>query len=391
MLRSRSILVPIALGAVGCSSVLGLGGDPDLMTGTDVVGPKVTVVISGTGRGRVLSTPRGIDCPGACTASFAAGSHVSLEVIQNGGTAWNGWQGDCSGPRFCDLVVDRDHSVTASISDLSGGHNFVFASEPHAPGTFGSLAAADQWCMLSAAHAGLPGTYVAWLSTMATSAKAHVGSDARGWVRTDGLPVADTMDDLLTGRMLMPISLGADGRPINAFPVTGTTPTGMVDQDSNCSDFTNPAAVHSAGDFKGTGSDWTSIALFTAVPLPCNREDPIYCFGIDQTAPLTVAPPSGRLAFLSQRTWNIGGGVVAADQICQSEADAAGKRGTFHALLATSTAPAATRLDDGPPWFRADGVPITATGGDSPIGADLLAPLNLTLSGSYLSPDPVAV
>src|SRR5262249_42476658 len=108
--------------------------------------------------------------------------------------------------------------------------NFVFiTAEGVAPGSYGSLEAADRHCEESAAAAGLPpGPYVAWLSTQRDSAKARLGN-ARGWVRPDGYPVVDQVDDLVKGRMYMPIRVSARGAAVNDFVATGTQPTGLLD------------------------------------------------------------------------------------------------------------------------------------------------------------------
>src|SRR5215471_6576765 len=109
--------------ATGCTEILGLDGEPNLVPESR----KITVTLEGDGGGRVLSSPPGIDCPdGACAASFVQGTSVHLSVTPNGGTAFGGWLGDCAGKLVCDVFADRDHAVGATLTDLSGGHNFVF-------------------------------------------------------------------------------------------------------------------------------------------------------------------------------------------------------------------------------------------------------------------------
>ncbi|HSD88871.1 MAG TPA: hypothetical protein VLB44_15190, partial [Kofleriaceae bacterium] len=81
------------------------------------------------------------------------------------------------------------------------------------------------------------------------------------------------------------------------------------------------------------------------------------------------------------------GGFAAADAFCQAEADAAGVTGTFHALLAGSSANAASRFDtNGPTWVRADGVPLATTATDVMAG-NVRAPLDVTLAGTYTAPE----
>src|SRR5207249_1446674 len=74
---------------------------------------------------------------------------------------------------------------------LATGANLAFVSSAtYTPGAIGGAAAADATCNALATSAGLPGTYVAWLSTTTQNAVDRV-SGARGWVRIDGLPIAD--------------------------------------------------------------------------------------------------------------------------------------------------------------------------------------------------------
>lgn len=53
-------------------------------------------VVAGAG-GRVTSSPPGIDCPGACTASFPSGTAVNLAAIPDATSAFAGWSGGCAG------------------------------------------------------------------------------------------------------------------------------------------------------------------------------------------------------------------------------------------------------------------------------------------------------
>ncbi len=56
------------------------------------------------------------------------------------------------------------------------------------------------------------------------------------------------------------------------------------------------------------------------------------------------------------------GGLAGADAICQSQADAAGLDGTFHAYLSTqgpNAVDARDRIGEGP-WFNVDGYRVAA-------------------------------
>jgi hypothetical protein len=88
------------------------------------------------------------------------------------------------------------------------------------------------------------------------------------------------------------------------------------------------------------------------------------CFGVDHVA--TVVPPlvDARRAFTTTGAFLPGGGLAAADALCQSEATSSSLPGTYHALLATTTASAISRFDTSAgakPWARLDNVLITPT------------------------------
>ena len=83
------------------------------------------------------------------------------------------------------------------------GHNIVFVTSIEYDGNLGGLGGADAACQSRAAFAGLPGTYVAWLSTPTVSAHSRI--QGRGWVRRDGRPFVDTIADLEQSKMLYPV------------------------------------------------------------------------------------------------------------------------------------------------------------------------------------------
>jgi hypothetical protein len=71
---------------------------------------RVSVRMTGSGFGRVMSDPEGINCTtGICTASFADGESVQLTAAIKAGSQFIGWSGDCdrtgkvvvSGPMNC--------------------------------------------------------------------------------------------------------------------------------------------------------------------------------------------------------------------------------------------------------------------------------------------------
>jgi glycosyl transferase family WbsX/List-Bact-rpt repeat protein len=60
---------------------------------------RYTVDVHVHGRGRVVSSPRGLACPGRCTATFAQGTLVTLRASSARGRRFDGWSGGCTGRR----------------------------------------------------------------------------------------------------------------------------------------------------------------------------------------------------------------------------------------------------------------------------------------------------
>lgn len=264
---------------------------------------------------------------------------------------------------------------------VSGAPNLVFVtSTRHVAGGLGGLAGADAICEARAAEAGRPGTYVAWLSTSSMDARDRLGT-ARGWVRFDGEPVADTAADVAAGRMFYPPLLDDLGAVVVAYTDCAATATGASGalSGSSCADFTTTSSESLACGKPATSTgSWTNGAAAS-----CSSMLRLYCFGVDRVQPVTLPPPPSarRTAFLSQAIFDPGGGLAAADALCANEA--AGLPGTFAALLATTTASAGSRFMLGTPWYRVDGAKFTDD------FTKIYAPLNVTAAGAHLDTPPV--
>ena len=84
-------------GNVDCSDgLLTLDGDKFCTARFDLsaVPATLSVELAGTGGGRVVSTPAGIDCPGVCSAGFPIPTRVELTPLANDGSIFAGWSGD---------------------------------------------------------------------------------------------------------------------------------------------------------------------------------------------------------------------------------------------------------------------------------------------------------
>ena len=76
----------------------------------------LTVTKSGDGTGVVSTSPAGIDCGATCSASFPAGTTITLFAGPNTGefTGWSG--GGCSGVGNCVITLNANTTVNASFT-----------------------------------------------------------------------------------------------------------------------------------------------------------------------------------------------------------------------------------------------------------------------------------
>jgi hypothetical protein len=361
----------------GCDSIGGAGECIVTMNGAKNVTATFTlqtfvlnVTLSGLGVGEVLSNPLGISCGNggtACSVSFDYGTMVQLFAQPEPGTSFGGFTGDCSGPA-CVLMMTANRSVNADFNVIPP--NYVFVTSTMHDGKYDGmgLARADEICNERAAAANLPGTYVAWLSDSTADARDRLGS-ASGWIRTrDDRPVANTVDDIVTGHLLFPITFDEFGNFINHEPIrTGTGGDGRVFNQSGyttCNDWT----MGDSGQQSMAGYTSANSEMFTFMTSTnCASMHRHYCFGIDNQAVVSPLPGPTRNAFTTEAFWTPGLGISDADNLCRMEAQAAGlpSPATFKALLARAGSPAIARFNtSGPTWARVDKTRLVAVASD---------------------------
>ncbi|MFO0597668.1 MAG: hypothetical protein U0228_20345 [Myxococcaceae bacterium] len=334
--------------------------------------------VTKVGLGSVTSAPGGINCGPICSYAFTPSTSVALTATPSVGYTFAGWSGDCTGTGTCMLLTTAAKNVTATFTRP----NIAFVTSTVTTGAMGGLTGADAICQNAATAASLAGTYKAWLSTTTGKANARVGPG--GWVRTDGLPFANSIDDLVAGKIFYPLRLDEFGNDLFVQPVfTSTTALGtrQVDADT-CGDWTTTAGQTPAGlgNSAATTGLWTSAAFGA-----CGSSRHLYCFGTTETGAAVISPPppAARLAFVSTAVWMPGGGLQSADSLCASEAQAAGLTGSWLALLTPLNTTAASRFSTaGAPWFRVDGVQLTSTAAQLFSSAFWAAPLNVTATGA---------
>ena len=98
-----------------CATGREYGPHSGALTGTCVARDQVLVVtLPRSDRGRVTSTPPGIDCPGSCEAAFPFGASVTLEATADSGSTFGGFAGDCTAA-MCSVTLDVPRAVQAKF------------------------------------------------------------------------------------------------------------------------------------------------------------------------------------------------------------------------------------------------------------------------------------
>jgi hypothetical protein len=317
---------------------------------------KITLIRAGLGQGSITATIGGVVA--TCLDHVPDATVVTLTATADPGSWFRGWQTGCTGRHACEVVASGDLTVTG---ELIAEPNRVFMSSRVHDGNFGGIAAGDAICQQLATEAGLTGSYRILVSSATEDWTARLGT-ARGWIRPDGEPVGDTT---IGGDAAMyNVRLDERGRDVGATiywaprPLEGVTTTFCAGWTSNSSTTTGSeisffAAVRRTALINGDGS---------VFPTACSKEMRFLCAEVDRRVEISPIRTSGRLAFVTKGTWKTSTGVASADALCGAEASAAGKTGSFKALLATSTASAISRFDtSGAPWVRVDGMPLLAT------------------------------
>jgi hypothetical protein len=349
-------------------------------------GPTLTLATDGPGW--VTPKPAGTSCGPGCIA-YPSGTKVTLTAKSVPGQSFTGWSQDCSGTQAqCLLTMTTTRAATASFT----GPNLIFTtSGTIAPGALGGIDGGVEFCRTHAEAAGLYSPFVPWLSVPGDLAVDRLGAAARGWIRTDGVPFADT---LASHRIYYPPMVDESGYLVPLYdPVaTGTRTDGTAWPTNNCSGWTSQLDSFHAGDPGGGSVLWTDEMAGSVLSLirPCSKPSRLYCLQAGRSQPTTPSkvPASGRRLFLgTERVTGNMGGLAGADTRCQNMATDAGLPGTYLAFLSGSGA-ATTRVPaDIRYWYRPDGVMLAKPAGLEGVKPRLYAAPNVTADSQYLVTD----
>jgi hypothetical protein len=394
---------------------MGGAGESDAPSANAATATDAALVIDVRGDGGGSLTVRvpnvgTFSCAQDCTLPMPTGSVVTMTATPRPYSAVRAWSEARCGTELSCTVTTSARSELSVEFQLK--HDVAFAtdvtylpSQLPRPGD-----AANAECTRLAKAAGFHGTrWVAWLSAdgqtpareddiNAVDAFQHTG----GWVRPDGSPVARSLSALLRGEILHPVVLSNSRGYVATGAWSGTGQDGrarVLDFTgvADCNGWTSDTADVAGAKVETTGVGKVWSDLFTS---QCNQALSLICLGDDSDAEIALEPVSGRLAFLSATSFTPGGGLAAADALCQLEACEAGLTGgsdcqqapgtqrTFLSYLHGAGQPAWQRFDlDGPTWVRPDGVPWLANAAELSRDAQAeLTPPNVMLGPRYDAP-----
>ena len=99
----------------------GGGGPSSPVAPTTTAPPTLTVTKSGSGSGRVSSSPRGIDCGTDCSQSYSFRATVTLTASPAPASEFASWGGACWGAaQTCQASMTGALSVTATFNLVDG-------------------------------------------------------------------------------------------------------------------------------------------------------------------------------------------------------------------------------------------------------------------------------
>jgi hypothetical protein len=262
-------------------------------TVTATFAANVTLAVSKLGTGAGTVTGGAIACGSSCSASVIPGTMVTLTAAPDTAVAtassFAGWTGGgCSGTGTCTVTVAAATTVTATFTLLP---NIMFATSTAQTGALGGLAGADMICAQRATAASLPGTYVAYLSSISPAgapinAPSRVGA-ASGWVRVDGKPVMNAITQLTAGTLFNAPSLMENGIDVTQtqflFVWTGTSTTGTYVNACSAALSFVPWGGNSGNANIGLATSTTSTSVDADIT-GCMSTYRLYCLGTDRTA-----------------------------------------------------------------------------------------------------------
>ncbi len=208
---------------------------------------------------------------GAIAGAFCLGCGGDEFSSGTGGQTGSGWQAGSGGQ-----AGGGGQAASGGQAGGAGGSRLVFISSRKTKGDLTGPQGADAICNEVASSAGVPGKFVAWISSKDSNAASRLTSDGP-WELSNGTRVADRKSELLSGFLQSPINFFEDGQPLSGTQQvwTGTRPGGTA-ATATCGKWTSTdSSLHGVvGEANSSKKPWTE----TSTPQDCDGERRLYCF-----------------------------------------------------------------------------------------------------------------
>lgn len=179
-----------------------------------------------------------------------------------------------------DPDADTDAGPLIGCQGAVACSRVVFVTSQSYAGNLGGVAGADAKCQAlanaSSAVRVKGRTFLAWVSTSATSPSARFARGTMPYVGADGSLIASNWTDLTNGNISAGISRDETGALSTVGGAwTGTTSAGATYAGSACTDWTSSAfgTKGISGNVGGNGNGWSS-----ATNDDCTVRNALYCF-----------------------------------------------------------------------------------------------------------------
>lgn len=297
----------------------------------------------------------------------------SVSEVCDGSATDDGCDGSSRCLSDCSACVERPHVMFTTSRQYTG--DLVSEANDLLGTSFNDgqwRDAANSICQSHADEAGLSGTFLAILDATTDEGRDStfdIIGDADGpWARLDGLPIADSVEELRSDQIRVPVAISETGGIFDNwddFVWAGAT--------NDCLDWTSdsPDDRGWAGTAAGVSNDWMSLGYDT-----CNSPHYLSCIEIGDGGASNSwpSPPDETqlVVFTTEESFggdllgtarqyggqDIDDGREAADFLCDLSAQMGGLDGTFHAFLSGPDADVYGYFEelgmDGP-WYTSDG------------------------------------
>ncbi len=135
--------------------------------------------------------------------------------------------------------------------------------------------AGDAICNFHAESAGLPGTYIAWLSAIPGAAVDLLTPGSGPFFTTGGIVIADDIADLTDGNLTAPINSDENGVEKEVLVWTGTLADGLSSGES-CTQWSSTSNTGTVGYNLETTGGWTNSTSLSCDGTPVTAS--LYCF-----------------------------------------------------------------------------------------------------------------